>query len=72
MRPSKKPMHPSTEHPQAVGIAALTLIGTALGRLDVPLGGSGGVVVMLAIAAVGWVPGSCGGASRRAIQTPTR
>lgn len=40
----------------AVGIAALTLIGTALGRLDLSLGGVGGVVVMLAIAAVGWAP----------------
>jgi hypothetical protein len=40
----------------AVGIAALTLIGTALARLDVSLGGVGGVLVILAIAAVGWVP----------------
>jgi hypothetical protein len=40
----------------AVGIAALTLIGTALARLDVLLGGVGGVLVILAIAAVGWVP----------------
>jgi hypothetical protein len=41
----------------AVGITAMTVIGTALGRLDVSLGGVGGVFVMLAIAAVGWVPG---------------
>jgi hypothetical protein len=40
----------------AVGIAALTLIGTALGRTGVPLGGIGGLVLLLAITAVGWVP----------------
>jgi hypothetical protein len=40
----------------AVGIAALTLIGTALARVEVSLGGVGGVFVILAIAAVGWVP----------------
>jgi hypothetical protein len=40
----------------AVGVAALALLGTALGRAGVPLGSVGGLVVMLGIAAVGWVP----------------
>jgi hypothetical protein len=40
----------------AIGIAALTVLGTALGRIGVPLGGVGGAVVMLLITAAGWAP----------------
>jgi hypothetical protein len=42
----------------AVGIGVLTLVGTVLGRVGVPLGGAGGVVIVLGLAGVGWLPRS--------------
>lgn len=44
----------------AVGIAALVLVGTVLARAEIPLGGVSGVVILLGIGGVGWVPRSLG------------
>jgi SAM-dependent methyltransferase len=47
-----------------VGVGVLALLGSALGRVGLPLGGIGGAVLLLGIAALGWVPWAVFGRSR--------
>ena len=40
----------------AVGIGAMALLGTTVGKVGGPSGGPGGLVVLIGIAALGWLP----------------
>lgn len=49
----------------AFGVAAIVLVGTAASRLGLPLGSGGGLLIVLAAAASGWVVFALGGTVSR-------